>query len=1374
MNLFRRGIVKEGTDLEKEENQAQKPRRRRTWDLDSPKEEVRDSRQIQTAQNMNSIDRMSEQQLQQDFTNLQFSPNDQDTSTHAISCDADWDSSMVDVQSQDKNENNDGSSILSNTERLSLSSSSAATIVTSISSQNLNDSSHKGMFFHDLYHDIVYTSGNDLERKNSVESKKNGNTSGIYNVGESKLRHSYETFKERKKIQSHKKERSLSSFFFPTRRSSSENLMTEIQKNEQSLIEPKEINSNKAIQNKSRKMNERFLNPTENDPTENVTLGSEQTITNSILYKENQGRQKKKSTQRQDKKDYENPFPVYQINHSSSIEDHKTLLTGKGLSKFFTNKFDQDGQSIIPPVHESSTKSFVLGDSTWMKRKDLFLNVSHKCRLCEEYFASETQVEKEGQKDEIATSLWQNMKNKGRDIVTRGKDLVSNDEDIRNSTISPESSVSINNPFRNKMFDKFLVVGANEDNIIAYYNYRNALKLKKKNQQSMKKNESSIRNGRTVNEDSNIENSDSNLVEEANVIEKGNKTYPVPTNKNPNIRRFSFFGNINGDSSTSTDKNDTINSKNSTEGYKAYKENECKIHLLKELRPEILYSFNSSNNSFLSGVGKFIRNPKASTSKTRTKESKRIDPDEKDNEDTDKKLTMLSVVKDPFEERQKEQHGSTSNLDETDNINNSSSQNIDLDYVLPSEYLNFLLPKGLNPIVHHVHDEEDMVSVNSCCFGSGSIRRNKDTFVIFLGHDAIKSGTEELFSPQSNSNEFKQTNKHSSKGTETRDKSCTGEHEQLKSIDDTSGDLSSDPKYFPGPTNLVRNTSNPTLCFSNDEKVFALCVLQNQFFPAYRHKGNGFLISKEQKEKMDQKEMMMKSDGKEKLSSPTLYELVLVQTKICYCIITRKPMFDIHFEFLWFLLANNRLEITSRIAENYANHKSKILASPNRKHNDGELRTGNLEEEEIEKQNEQDYFLRMIYAYANPFDDEKIDNLTRLCHRYVYHTDIPEDSNDDIVLSFRNLYVGVDSNTNHTPINVQEVNRLHRQILMDDLVISQKDRLLSADSHLYDEQLLEYHLPVLLSAIPLRTILLLLGILISEMQVVILCEDLCLLSSTSISLHSLLQPLTWQSIYLPICPYRMSYYLDAPTPFLIGVPFLPPSFRPAQGLVILDLYEGVLRVHPEDLSPNNSNIDDSVRLPHLDELLEQMNSHARILRDKSDVEKRGYKPIYNNNIDNKNAARSIATIIDHHLRKISQKAVKYYRNQKDALSRNQTGQENDARDYVHRQSSGKYTHTQGLIESTQNEAVERTLDTSDSSSNSFKAGAQGSEKDTTADITPSDFQSTLKTDEGDLEHGQEKKISEILISETSPENLAFFHRMTRTQIFDAYLEKIGE
>ena len=47
-----------------------------------------------------------------------------------------------------------------------------------------------------------------------------------------------------------------------------------------------------------------------------------------------------------------------------------------------------------------------------------------------------------------------------------------------------------------------------------------------------------------------------------------------------------------------------------------------------------------------------------------------------------------------------------------------------------------------------------------------------------------------------------------------------------------------------------------------------------------------------------------------------------------------------------------------------------------------------------------------------------------------------------------------------------------------------------SDSESYDEQLLEYHLPVLLSAIPLRTILLLLGILMSEMQVVILCEDL--------------------------------------------------------------------------------------------------------------------------------------------------------------------------------------------------------------------------------------------------------------------------------------------
>merc|ERR1712146_229794 len=142
---------------------------------------------------------------------------------------------------------------------------------------------------------------------------------------------------------------------------------------------------------------------------------------------------------------------------------------------------------------------------------------------------------------------------------------------------------------------------------------------------------------------------------------------------------------------------------------------------------------------------------------------------------------------------------------------------------------------------------------------------------------------------------------------------------------------------------------------------------------------------------------------------------------------------------------------------------------------------------------------------------------------------------------------------------------------------------------------------------------------------------------------------------------------------------------------------GVLRVHPEDLSSSNKNIDDSVRLPHLDELLEQMNCYARILRDKSDIQKRGYKPVYNHNVENRNAAKCIADTIHQHLDKISRTAVKYYLKEKGKPGGLSTKEDSNSINYLQRNINGENRQNQSHVITRQGEDVERSLDSSDSS-----------------------------------------------------------------------------
>lgn len=61
--------------------------------------------------------------------------------------------------------------------------------------------------------------------------------------------------------------------------------------------------------------------------------------------------------------------------------------------------------------------------------------------------------------------------------------------------------------------------------------------------------------------------------------------------------------------------------------------------------------------------------------------------------------------------------------------------------------------------------------------------------------------------------------------------------------------------------------------------------------------------------------------------------------------------------------------------------------------------------------------------------------------------------------------------------------------------------------------------------------------MLNERRIVVTSERVARLSACVQAANSLLYPMTWQHIFIPVLPEHLIDYLSAPMPFLIGVPW---------------------------------------------------------------------------------------------------------------------------------------------------------------------------------------------------------------------------------------------
>lgn len=111
------------------------------------------------------------------------------------------------------------------------------------------------------------------------------------------------------------------------------------------------------------------------------------------------------------------------------------------------------------------------------------------------------------------------------------------------------------------------------------------------------------------------------------------------------------------------------------------------------------------------------------------------------------------------------------------------------------------------------------------------------------------------------------------------------------------------------------------------------------------------------------------------------------------------------------------------------------------------------------------------------------------------------------------------------------------------------------DSHAFRAAAAEYACPVLFSLLPLDSVLLVLGALLSECKVIVVGGDMSgeATSACVLALHCLVYPLTWSGPFLPTLPASLFDILSAPVPVLAGCASVPTDYVQDESTVLVFL-----------------------------------------------------------------------------------------------------------------------------------------------------------------------------------------------------------------------------
>ncbi|CAM9491829.1 unnamed protein product, partial [Scytosiphon promiscuus] len=287
----------------------------------------------------------------------------------------------------------------------------------------------------------------------------------------------------------------------------------------------------------------------------------------------------------------------------------------------------------------------------------------------------------------------------------------------------------------------------------------------------------------------------------------------------------------------------------------------------------------------------------------------------------------------------------------------------------------------------------------------------------------------------------------------------------------------------------------------------------------------------------------------------------------CYCLLSRFPFFDLHFQVLWDLLAAERIMRMKMTAK----RRGKLTASVEAE--ETALLASRMDE--------------LLHDVSGRFILQPVPAPGKAVRLQV-HPDLPEIRYQRTEMAeFRGVH----------QINIRSPERKVNIVSYDSFAGLRGDRIPQhvKDSREMIDAVAAWALPATLSLIPVDVLVAVLGALMCEYQVIVVSEDLGLLSSVVLALAALIRPLLWVHPLVPVMPMGMAEVLSAPVPYLIGTPRLEGGGE--RGDVYGPLSSGQILLDADDKRVIFAHEDDAWRtkLPRCRALLARLAPLAKVL-----------------------------------------------------------------------------------------------------------------------------------------------------------------------------------
>jgi hypothetical protein len=185
----------------------------------------------------------------------------------------------------------------------------------------------------------------------------------------------------------------------------------------------------------------------------------------------------------------------------------------------------------------------------------------------------------------------------------------------------------------------------------------------------------------------------------------------------------------------------------------------------------------------------------------------------------------------------------------------------------------------------------------------------------------------------------------------------------------------------------------------------------------------------------------------------------------------------------------------------------------------------------------------------------------------------------------------------------------------------------------------EWSLPVLLSWMPIETIVIALGLLLCEVKIIVLGTEPGIVTSSIFGLLGLLRPLIWVSPIIPVLPTKYLDLVESPVPIIAGIVAESKSktinaetlLKKCTGTgnytiaAVFDTTDREIYISQDNYTNNEEYI-----LPQINILLEKL--HSNIVEKKHFLRKE--EPFYNYTTNQEKYSKSVQAIIQCHVEQI--------------------------------------------------------------------------------------------------------------------------------------------